>query len=49
MLRKLRSDWQAENPSAPIQQFHDAVLGAGGPPIPLLRSLLLKHDSGELF
>jgi uncharacterized protein (DUF885 family) len=49
MLRTLRSDWQAENPGAPIMNFHDAVLSAGGPPIPLLRSRLLKHDSGDLF
>jgi hypothetical protein len=49
MLRKLRGDWQAENPGAALQQFHDAVLHSGMPPIPLLRSQLLKQDSGVLF
>lgn len=49
MLRKLRADWQQEHPGAPILQFHDAVLGAGGPPIPLLRTRLLAHDDGQLF
>jgi hypothetical protein len=49
MLRKLRADWQQEHPGAPILEFHDAVLGAGGPPIPLLRTRLLQHDDGQLF
>lgn len=49
LLRKLRSDWRAENPGRPIREFHDAVLDAGGPPIPLLRALLLKQPPAELF
>ena len=49
MLRKLRSDWQAENPGRPIREFHDAVLDVGGPPIPLLRERLLKHPDQQLF
>ena len=49
MLRKLRADWEAENPGAPRQRFHDAVLGSGMPPVPLLRSQVLKQDNGKLF
>jgi hypothetical protein len=49
MLRKLRSDWQAENPGRPIREFHDAVLDSGGPPIPLLRDRLLKQPGDQLF
>jgi uncharacterized protein (DUF885 family) len=49
MIRKLRQDWQAENPGKPIRDFHDALLAHGGPPIPLLRSRLLKNPSSALF
>jgi uncharacterized protein (DUF885 family) len=49
MIRKLRSDWQAENPGKPRREFHDALLSHGGPPIPLLRAQLLKQSGGELF
>jgi len=49
MIRKLRSDWQAENPDKPLKQFHDQFLSYGGPPIPLVRAQMLKSDNGELF
>lgn len=49
LFRKLRSDWRAENPERPLRDFHDAVLDAGGPPIPLLRTRLLKQAPSELF
>ena len=49
MIRKLRQDWQAENPDKPLREFHDAFLAHGGPPIPLLRTRLLKNASGALF
>ena len=49
MIRKLRSDWQHENPGHPLREFHDAFLANGGPPIPLLRAKLLKQSGGELF
>jgi hypothetical protein len=48
LIRKLRKDWQAEHPSRPIAEFHDALLGAGGPPIPLLRTRLLSQPGTTL-
>jgi hypothetical protein len=49
MIRKLRADWQAENPGRPVREFHDAFLAHGGPPIPLLRARLLKNPGSALF
>jgi uncharacterized protein (DUF885 family) len=49
MIRKLRADWQAENPGRSRRQFHDALLSSGGPPIPLLRARLLKQPGDQLF
>jgi len=49
MIRKLRQDWQAENPGKPLREFHDAFLGYGGPPIPFLRARLLKNPGNTLF
>lgn len=49
MIRKLRQDWQAENPGKSLREFHDAFLAHGGPPIPLLRTRLLKNPGGSLF
>ena len=49
MIRKLRSDWQAANPGRSLKQFHDEFLSYGGPPIPLVRSQMLRGQQGELF
>ena len=49
MIRKLRSDWQAENAGKSIKQFHDEFLSYGGPPIPLVRGQMLKAQGGALF
>jgi uncharacterized protein (DUF885 family) len=49
MIRKLRQDWQAENPGKPLREFHDAFLAYGGPPIPFLRARLLKNPGNTLF
>ena len=49
MISKLRADWEAENPGRPEKEFHDKFLSYGGPPIPLVRSQILKNTSGELF
>jgi uncharacterized protein (DUF885 family) len=49
MIRKLRSDWTAENPGRPRKEFHDQLLDSGGPPIPLLRTRLLRHPGPSLF
>jgi uncharacterized protein (DUF885 family) len=49
MIRKLRSDWQRENPNRSFEAFHDAFLASGGPPIPFLRAKLLTQAGGALF
>jgi len=49
MIRKLRADWQAENPGRPLREFHDALLAHGSPPLPLLRSQLLKAPNSAVF
>jgi uncharacterized protein (DUF885 family) len=49
MIRKLRADWRAENPSRSLRDFHDLFLSFGGPPIPLVRERMLEHSGGELF
>ena len=49
MIRKLYSDWRAENPDKSLKQFHDQFLSYGGPPIPLVRTQMLKQAGGELF
>jgi len=41
MIRKLRTEWLAANPSATPQQFHDKFLSFGAPPIPLVRKEML--------
>jgi len=49
MIRKLRTDWIAENPGRSLRQFHDEFLSMGGPPIPLVRDQMLRSRGGELF
>jgi len=49
MIRKLRTDWIAENPGRSLKQFHDEFLSMGGPPIPLVRDQMLRSRGGELF
>jgi hypothetical protein len=48
MIRKLRADWLAANPSATPQQFHDRFLSYGVPPVPLVRRAMLG-DRGEIL
>jgi Bacterial protein of unknown function (DUF885) len=48
MIRKLRTDWLAENPGATQQQFHDKFLSFGTPPIPLVRREMLKSMGDPL-
>jgi uncharacterized protein (DUF885 family) len=49
MLLKLRADYEAQAAAdgAPfhLRTFHDAVLAYGGPPVPLLRRLLLRDPA----
>lgn len=49
MIRKLRADWLAENPARTRGEFHDQFLSRGGPPIPLLRNILLQRPGSALF
>jgi hypothetical protein len=57
MIRKLRNDWMAANPSdQPAdsaqrwEAFHDKFLSYGGPPIPLVRrEMMAGKDDGSLF
>ncbi|HYJ39325.1 MAG TPA: DUF885 domain-containing protein [Steroidobacteraceae bacterium] len=48
MIRKLRADWLAANPSATPQQFHDKFLSFGAPPVPLVRKEMLGSTGAVL-
>lgn len=50
LITKLRADWQAEQGAAySLKAFHDELLSHGGPPVPLLRKHMLRHDDGILL
>jgi uncharacterized protein (DUF885 family) len=50
MIRKLREDWSASRGGEKAwKQFNDELLSSGGPPIPLLRTQMMKGEGGELF
>ena len=50
MLRRLRDDWSASRGGSQAWgDFHDRLLGYGGPPIPLVRAAMLGYNSGPLF
>ena len=50
LIYKLRSDWQAEQGSGySLSAFHETLLGHGSPPVPLLRSAMLRHDDGHVL
>lgn len=43
MILKLRADYKKhEGDNLSLKQFHDLILDAGMPPIPILREKLLK-------
>jgi uncharacterized protein (DUF885 family) len=44
MIRKLRDDW-TKGDRAKWKAFHDAFLGYGGPPIPMVRQAMLKEPA----
>ena len=49
IIRKLRADWTATRGGRPAwRRFHDEFLSHGGPPIPMLRPLMLG-SGGALF
>ena len=44
MIRKLRADWTATRSGRRAwKAFHDAFLGYGGPPIPLVRQAMMRE------
>ena len=50
LIYKLREDWRAEQGAAySLRAFHDELLSHGGPPVPLLRKLMLRHDDGQVL
>jgi hypothetical protein len=50
MIRKLRADWTASRGGRKAwRAFHDALLGYGGPPLPLVREQMLGKQDGALF
>ena len=50
MIYKLRADWQAKQGAAyNLGAFHDEVLSHGAPPIPLLRTMMLRNDDGRVL
>jgi uncharacterized protein (DUF885 family) len=50
LIYKLRADWQAEQGDAySLKAFHDELLSHGGPPVPLLRRVMLRNDDGVLL
>ena len=50
LLLKLREDYKAEKGDRfNLQEFHDKILAYGAPPVPLLRTILLENDNGEIL
>lgn len=50
MLRKLRHDAELELGAAfKLGAFHDAFLGNGAPPFPIVRRRMLRYDDGRLL
>jgi len=46
MIRKLREDWTATRGGRTAwKSFHDDFLSHGGPPIPLVRAVMMKEDA----
>jgi len=47
MIRKLRADWTASRGGQSAwREFHDQFLSFGGPPIPLVRNVMLAPNGG---
>ena len=53
MIRKLRSDWCAKHGGSDNKecwrQFHDGFLSHGGPPIPLVRGIMMGEPAKSVF
>jgi hypothetical protein len=49
MIRKLRDDWtRTRGGRAAYREFHDRLLSFGGPPLPLVRKVMMGDDSPAL-
>jgi uncharacterized protein (DUF885 family) len=50
MIRKLKTDWIAKTAkgATALHDFHDEFLAHGGPPIPLLRTLMMGEPGTVL-
>ena len=46
MIKKLRADWFVRHPDAGVQEFHNAFLALGAPPLGLAREHLLGPGAG---
>jgi uncharacterized protein (DUF885 family) len=47
MIRKLRDDWTGSRGGRSAwRDFHDRMLSHGGPPVPLIRKVLLGENAG---
>jgi uncharacterized protein (DUF885 family) len=50
MIRKLREDWTASRGGRKAwKDFHDAFLGYGGPPIPMVRGAMMGTEAKAVF
>jgi uncharacterized protein (DUF885 family) len=50
MLRKLRSDWEAERGDGfSLKEFHDSFLSWGSAPLPFVRPMMLRAPGGDVF
>jgi uncharacterized protein (DUF885 family) len=50
LIKKLREDYHHEKgDNFSLKDFHDELLRYGSPPIAVVRSVMLEHDSGELL
>lgn len=47
---ELRRDWlSARDGKTSLREFHDQLLDFGGPPVPLVRRIMLGGGRGSLF
>lgn len=50
MIKKLRDDYRKEKgENFNLKEFHDKLLSFGSPPITVLRNIMLKNPSSEIF
>lgn len=50
LIRKLRDDWTAQHGGRKAwKEFHNRFLGYGGPPIPLVRQMMMETKAESVF